>query len=117
MARITTYTNDITISDNDKLVGTDADNSDATKNFKISDLKAYMMTGLGTVSSVGLSMPAAFSVSGSPITSSGTFAVTGAGTVGQYIDGTGALQTSNTGGGGYVAFWDGSAGMLSLIHI
>ena len=69
------------------------------------------MVGLGTVSSVGLSMPAAFSVSGSPITSSGTFAVTGAGTVGQYIDGTGALQTSNTGGGGYVAFWDGSAGM------
>lgn len=111
MARITTYTNDITISDNDKLIGTDADNSDATKNFKISDLKAYMVAGLGTVSSVGLSMPAAFSVSGSPITSSGTFAVTGAGTVGQYIDGTGALQTSNTGGGGYVAFWDGSGGM------
>jgi len=111
MARITTYNNDITISDNDKLIGTDADNSDATKNFKISDLKAYMIAGLGTVSSVGLSMPAAFSVSGSPITSSGTFAVTGAGTVGQYIDGTGALQTSSTGGGGYVAFWDGSAGM------
>lgn len=46
MARITTYTNDITISDNDKLIGTDADNSDATKNFKISDLKAYI-TGAG----------------------------------------------------------------------
>jgi len=108
MARITTYTNDITISDNDKLIGTDADNSDATKNFKISDLKAYMTAGLGTVSSVGLSMPAAFSVSGSPITSSGTFAVTGAGTVGQYIDGTGALQTSNVGRGAFIPFWDGA---------
>ena len=107
MARITTYTNDITISDNDKLIGTDADNSDATKNFKISDLKAYMIAGLGTVSSVGLSMPAAFSVSGSPITSSGTFAVTGAGTVDQYIDGTGALQTSNAGRGMFIPFYDG----------
>ena len=53
MARITTYTNDITISDNDKLIGTDADNSDATKNFKISDLKAYMATGLGTITGTG----------------------------------------------------------------
>lgn len=53
MARITTYTNDITISDNDKLIGTDADNSDATKNFKISDLKAYMAAGLGTITGTG----------------------------------------------------------------
>lgn len=91
MARITTYTNDITISDNDKLIGTDADNSDATKNFKISDLKAYMVAGLGTVSSVALTMPAAFSVTGSPITSTGTLAVTGAGTSSQVILGDGTL--------------------------
>ena len=50
----------------------------------------------GTVTSVGLTMPAAFTVAGSPITSSGTFSVTGSGTVGQYIDGTGALQTTPT---------------------
>tara|TARA_R110002020_G_scaffold112605_1_gene259007 strand:- start:1011 stop:3389 length:2379 start_codon:yes stop_codon:yes gene_type:complete len=47
----------------------------------------------GTVESVALSMPAAFSVAGSPITSSGTFTVTGSGTTSQYVDGTGALQT------------------------
>lgn len=50
----------------------------------------------GTVESVGLSMPAAFSVANSPVTSSGTLTVTGAGTVSQYIDGTGALQTFPT---------------------
>lgn len=46
-------------------------------------------TGL---TSVGVSMPAAFSVANSPLTSNGTIAVTGAGTTLQYIDGTGALQ-------------------------
>ena len=51
----------------------------------------------GTVTSVGLSMPSAFSVANSPITSSGTLAVTGAGTTAQYIDGTGGLQTFPTG--------------------
>jgi hypothetical protein len=47
-------------------------------------------TGL---TSVGVSMPSAFSVANSPLTSNGTIAVTGAGTSLQYIDGTGALQT------------------------
>lgn len=47
-------------------------------------------TGL---TSVGVSMPAAFSVANSPLTSNGTIAITGAGTTLQYIDGTGALQT------------------------
>jgi hypothetical protein len=45
----------------------------------------------GTVTSVGLSMPAAFSVSNSPITTSGTIAVTGAGTIAEYIRGDGSL--------------------------
>lgn len=49
--------------------------------------------GVGTVTSVGLSMPAAFSVSGSPITGAGTFTVTGAGTTAQYIRGDGTLDT------------------------
>jgi len=47
----------------------------------------------GSVSSVALSMPSAFNVSGSPITSSGTFSVTGAGTTTQYIRGDGSLAT------------------------
>ena len=47
-------------------------------------------TGL---TSVGVSMPSAFSVANSPLTANGTIAVTGAGTTLQYIDGTGALRT------------------------
>ena len=50
----------------------------------------------GGVESVGLSMPAAFAVSNSPVTSTGTLTVVGAGAVSQYIDGTGALQTFPT---------------------
>lgn len=45
----------------------------------------------GTVTSVGLTMPAAFSVANSPVTTSGTLTVTGAGTTAQYIRGDGTL--------------------------
>ena len=57
---------------------------------------------VGAVSSVGLTMPSAFSVSGSPITSSGTLAVTANGNATQYIRGDGALADfpTTTGGGG-----------------
>jgi hypothetical protein len=51
------------------------------------------IAGAGTVTSVGLSMPNAFNVSSSPITTSGTIAVTGAGTSGEYIKGDGTLGT------------------------
>ena len=61
------------------------------------DSTAY---GTGTVTSVGLSMPAAFSVASSPITGSGTIAVTGAGLASQYIRGDGQLADFPTGGGG-----------------
>jgi hypothetical protein len=68
----------------------------------------------GTVTSVGLTMPApanaAFSVSGSPVTTSGTLAVAANGTSDQYIDGTGALRTlpSTGGGGGQVLYFNGN---------
>lgn len=52
--------------------------------------------GSGTVTSVGLSLPAAFSVTPSTITTSGTFNVTGAGTSLQYIKGNGTLGTADT---------------------
>jgi hypothetical protein len=52
--------------------------------------------GSGTVTSVALSMPSAFNVSGSPITTSGTFNVIGAGTTSQYIRGNGTLATMDT---------------------
>ena len=50
-------------------------------------------TTLGTVTEVGLSAPAAFSVSGSPVTGSGTLAFTGAGTTSQVVLGDGTLGT------------------------
>jgi len=61
----------------------------------------------GTVTSVGLTMPAAFSVANSPITSSGDIAVTGAGTVSQYVRGDGSLANfpSSTGGGASLSFY------------
>jgi hypothetical protein len=52
------------------------------------------------VSSVGLTMPSAFSVANTPITSSGTLAVTANGLASQYIRGDGALADFPTGGGG-----------------
>ena len=70
--------------------------------------------GSGTVTSVGLTMPAptnaAFSVSGSPVTTSGTLAVGANGTTDQYIDGTGALRTfpSTGGGGGQIFYFNGN---------
>ena len=55
-------------------------------------------SNVGTVTAVAMSVPSAFSVSGSPITVSGTLAVTATGSSTQYIDGTGALQTFPTAG-------------------
>ena len=49
--------------------------------------------GSGTVTSVGLTAPSAFTVSGSPITGAGVLGIAGAGTTLEYIDGTGSLQT------------------------
>jgi hypothetical protein len=48
--------------------------------------------GGGTVTSVGLAAPSAFTVTNSPVTSTGTLTLTGAGATTDYIDGTGALQ-------------------------
>ena len=55
---------------------------------------------VGTVTSVGLTMPAAFSVANSPVTASGTLAVTAAGLSSQYIRGDGQLANFPTPGGG-----------------
>ena len=54
-------------------------------------------TGL---TSVGLSMPAAFLVSNTPLTSNGVIAVTGAGTASQYVRGDGQLANFPSSGGG-----------------
>jgi len=64
-------------------------------------------TSLGTVTSVDLTMPSAFAVSGNPITTAGTLAVTGAGTTSQYVRGDGTLANfpTSTGGGASVSYY------------
>ena len=59
------------------------------------------------VTSVGLTMPSAFSVTNSPITSSGDIAVTGAGLVSQYVRGDGTLANfpNSIGGGSSVNYY------------
>jgi hypothetical protein len=71
------------------------------------DLTTDRSWSVGTVTSVGLSMPSAFTVSSSPVTGSGTIAVTGAGTVSQYVRGDGTLANfpNSTGGGASVNYY------------
>jgi len=64
------------------------------------NIPQYTDQFVGTVTSVGLSMPPAFTVSNSPVTSAGTLTVVGAGNATQYVRGDGALATLPTGGGG-----------------
>tara|TARA_R100000742_G_scaffold4174_1_gene1275 strand:- start:2546 stop:3271 length:726 start_codon:yes stop_codon:yes gene_type:complete len=55
MARISTYTLDGTVSNTDKVIGTDSENT-TTKNFKIQDLKEFIYAGISgnmTVASNG----------------------------------------------------------------
>ena len=61
----------------------------------------------GTVTSVGLTMPSAFTVANSPITSSGDIAVTGAGVASQYVRGDGSLANfpTTSGGGASVSYY------------
>ena len=64
------------------------------------ELRSDIGAGVGSVTSVGLTMPVAFSVANSPITSAGTLEVTAVGTASQYIRGDGQLATLPTGAGG-----------------
>jgi hypothetical protein len=47
----------------------------------------------GGLNSVGVTMPSAFAVANSPLTSNGTIQITGAGTIAQYVRGDGTLET------------------------
>ena len=68
------------------------------------DSNTYLTTA---VTSVDLTMPSAFNVTGNPITTSGTIAVTGAGLVSQYVRGDGTLANfpNSTGGGSSVNYY------------
>ena len=93
-----TTTNSIVISNNLLVSGGyyDSSNQPGTAGQLLSSTATgtqWVNVAAQGVTSVGLSMPAAFTVANSPVTQAGILAVTGAGTAAQYIDGTGALQT------------------------
>lgn len=71
------------------------------------ELRSDIGAGVGSVTSVGLTMPSAFSVANSPITDAGTLAVTGAGNASQYVRGDGTLADfpTSTGGGSSVSYY------------
>lgn len=73
------------------------------------------------VTSVAVTMPSAFSVSGSPITTTGTIAITGAGSVSQYVRGDGSLANFPTvpggGGGGRIYYFNGSVSQGTISGI
>jgi hypothetical protein len=85
-----------------------ASGATTTNKVTVSTLQDWMQENLDVgVTSVGLSMPSAFTVSNSPVTASGNISVTGAGTVSQYIRGDGTLADfpSSTGGGSSVSYY------------
>tara|TARA_R110002153_G_scaffold1511_4_gene7776 strand:+ start:5716 stop:7809 length:2094 start_codon:yes stop_codon:yes gene_type:complete len=65
----------------------------------------------GTVTSVAMTVPSAFAISGSPITTSGTLGLSVGGTTSQYLDGTGSLQTFPTLTNGTVTSITASTGL------
>jgi hypothetical protein len=71
------------------------------------EVLADIGAGVGSVTSVGLTMPVAFSVANSPITSAGTLEVTAIGSASQYIRGDGTLATipSTSSGGANVNYY------------
>jgi len=104
-----TATNDITLigdinASNAKITGAfyDSNNSPGTLGQVLSSKGTQTdWIDVGTVTSIGMTVPSAFNVTPSTITSSGTFAITGAGISSQYIRGDGTLATfpTSTGGG------------------
>jgi uncharacterized protein YaiE (UPF0345 family) len=89
-----------TIANND-VVPIVVSGASTTNKATISSIQTFMQGNLDLgVTSVGLSMPSAFVVTNSPVTSSGNISVTGAGTVSQYIRGDGSLADFPQGGGG-----------------
>jgi len=68
----------------------------ASDKTKLDGIASGATANVGTVTSVALTVPAAFSITGSPITTAGTLAIAATGNSAQYITGAGALATLNT---------------------
>src|SRR6056300_1368233 len=50
MARISTYTKDINLTDNDKVIGSDANNNNATVNFTLVSILSYIEQNIDFIS-------------------------------------------------------------------
>ena len=103
----TAFSNDYNDLDNLPTIPAAQVNSDWNATSGVAEILNKPTLTNGTVTSVGLTMPSAFSVANSPITSSGDIAVTGAGTVSQYVRGDGSLANfpSSTGGGASLSYY------------
>ena len=78
------------------------------KKFSNTNYDTFWAADASGLTSVGLSMPSAFTVSNSPLTSNGTLTVTGAGNATQYVRGDGqlaTLPTGSSGGGASVSYY------------
>ena len=92
-------------------------NSDWNATSGVAEILNKPTLATGSVTSVDLTMPPAFSVTGNPVTSSGTLAVAAAGLSTQYIRGDGQLAnlpTSNGGGSSVSYYLNGSVAQGTL---
>ena len=82
-------------------------NSDWNATSGIAEILNKPTLATGSVTSVDLTMPSAFTVTGNPITTSGTLGVTANGVATQYIRGDGQLANfpTSTGGGASVSYY------------
>jgi len=105
--RISQLVERVDIANNDVLPIV-ASGATTTNKVTISSIQTFMQGNLDLgVTSVGLSMPSAFSVTNSPVTGTGNISVTGAGTTAQYIRGDGSLADfpASSGGGSSVSYY------------
>ena len=101
MARIPTYSTDTNISASDKLLGTDADNANSTKNFTVGELKTFVNANVaGTVNTIPI-FTGTGTLGDSQLSFDGNNSLvvaTGTKLRGNWIETTGALGLNGTAG-------------------
>ena len=96
MAKISSYPHTVPTAGDSILISKSSNKT--TRSTTVGDvidlIETGLLPGVGTVTSIGVTVPSAFTVTNSPVTSTGVINITGSGTSTQYIDGTGSLQDS-----------------------
>ena len=125
MARISQYQVDTNISDNDQLLGSDAENANITKRFTVGDLAAYIngessgAPGSGTVTSVtGTGTVSGITLSGT-VTSTGSLTLGGSLvlTSGQITTGLGFTPYNATNPDGFTSFVEPATPLLTATFV